>query len=99
MPQEEHMHDEESHCGHHHVHGVIDPSLLATRKGISTVKWSFIVLLATAFAQMAIVSYSGSVALLADTIHNFGDAATAIPLGIAFTLVTAGPASSSPMAS
>jgi len=86
MPQEEHMHDEESRCGHHHVHGVVDPSRLATRKGISTVKWSFIVLLATALVQMAIVSYSGSVALLADTIHNFGDAATAIPLGIAFVL-------------
>jgi hypothetical protein len=41
MPHEEHMHGEESHCGHHHVHGVVDPSLLATRKGISTVKWSF----------------------------------------------------------
>ncbi|MCX6674206.1 MAG: cation diffusion facilitator family transporter, partial [Methanothrix sp.] len=86
MPHEEHMHDEESHCGHHHVHGVVDPSLLATQKGISTVKWSFIVLLATALIQTAAVSYSGSVALLADTIHNFGDAATAIPLWIAFAL-------------
>ncbi|MHB8117984.1 MAG: cation diffusion facilitator family transporter [Methanothrix sp.] len=86
MPHEEHMHDEESHCGHHHVHGVVDPSLLATRKGISTVKWSFIVLLATALIQTAAVSYSGSVALLADMIHNFGDAATAIPLWIAFAL-------------
>jgi cation diffusion facilitator family transporter len=86
MPYEEHMHDEESHCGHHHVHGVVDPSLLATQKGISTVKWSFIVLLATALVQTAGVSYSGSVALLADTIHNFGDAATAIPLWIAFAL-------------
>jgi cation diffusion facilitator family transporter len=92
MPHEEHthdeghMHDDESHLGHHHVHGVVDPSLLATQKGISTVKWSFIVLLATALIQTAAVSYSGSVALLADTIHNFGDAATAIPLWIAFAL-------------
>jgi len=86
MPHEEHMHDEESHCGYHHVHCVVDPSLLATQKGISTVKWSFIVLLATALIQTAAVSYSGSVALLADTIHNFGDAATAIPLWIAFAL-------------
>lgn len=86
MSHEEHMHDEESHCGHHHVHGVVDPSLLATQKGISTVKWSFILLLATALVQTAAVSYSGSVALLADTIHNFGDAATAIPLWIAFAL-------------
>ena len=83
---EEHMHDDESHCGHHHVHGVVDPSLLATRKGISTVKWSFIVLLATALIQVAAVSYTGSVALLADMIHHFGDAATSIPLWIAFAL-------------
>jgi len=86
MPHEEHMHDEDSHCSHHHVHGVVDPSLLATQKGISTVKWSFIVLLATALIQAAAVSYSGSVALLTDTIHNFGDAATTIPLWIAFAL-------------
>ena len=91
MPHEGHMHDEESHCGHHHVHGVVDPSLLATQKGISTVKWSFIVLLATALIQTAAVSYSGSVALLADMIHNFGDAATAIPLGIAFALANRRP--------
>jgi len=86
MSHEGHMHDEESHCGHHHVHGVVDPSMLATQKGISTVKWSFIVLIATALVQMTAVSYSGSVALLADMIHNFGDAATAIPLWIAFAL-------------
>ena len=86
MPHEDHMHNEENHCSQHHIHGVVDPLLLATRKGISTVKWSFIVLLATALVQTAAVSYSGSVALLADTIHNFGDAATAIPLGIAFAL-------------
>jgi len=86
MPHEEHMHDEDIHCSHHHVHGVVDPSLLATQKGISTVKWSFIVLLATALIQAAAVSYSGSVALLTDTIHNFGDAATTIPLWIAFAL-------------
>jgi hypothetical protein len=69
MPHEGHMHDEESHCGHHHVHGVVDPSLLVTRKGISTVKWSFIVLLATAPIQMAAVLYSGSVALLSTPIR------------------------------
>jgi hypothetical protein len=59
MPHEGHMRDEKSHCGHHHVHGVVDPSLLATQKGISTVKWSFILLLATSLVQMAAVSYSG----------------------------------------
>ncbi len=83
---DEHMHSHESHCGHHHVHGVVDPSLLATRKGITTIKWSLAVLLATALIQMAVTSYSGSVALLAETIHNFGHVATAIPLWIAFSL-------------
>jgi len=48
------------------------------------VKWSFIGLMITAVFQIVVVAMSGSVALLADTIHNFGDAATAIPLGIAF---------------
>ena len=83
---DEHMHSHESHCDHHHVHGVVDPSLLATRKGITTVKWSLVVLLATALIQMVVTSYSGSVALLAETIHNFGHVATTIPLWIAFSL-------------
>ncbi|MHB1056225.1 MAG: cation diffusion facilitator family transporter, partial [Thermoleophilia bacterium] len=50
------------------------------------VKWSLVGLLATALIQVIVVVYSGSVALLADTIHNFGDAATALPLWIAFML-------------
>ena len=86
MHDEEHIHDGESHCDHHHVHGVVDPSILATRKGITTVKWSLAVLLATALIQMVVTSYSGSVALLAETIHNFGHVATTIPLWIAFSL-------------
>jgi cation diffusion facilitator family transporter len=53
-------------------------------KGCEALKWSFVVLMATALLQVAVVFVSGSVGLLADTIHNFGDAATAIPLGIAF---------------
>ncbi|MGD2000029.1 MAG: cation diffusion facilitator family transporter, partial [Desulfobacterales bacterium] len=50
------------------------------------IKWSFLGLLATALFQVVIVILSGSVALFADTVHNFGDAATAIPLWIAFKL-------------
>ena len=69
-----------------HDHGVIDPSLLTTSRGIWAVKWSFVALMATAIAQLVIVYFTGSVALLADTIHNFGDASTAIPLWIAFRL-------------
>ena len=72
--------------GHSHTHGTVDPSILATSKGLWAVKWSFIGLLITAVLQIIIVYISGSVALLADTIHNFGDASTAIPLAIAFSL-------------
>ncbi len=71
---------------HSHTHGTVDPSILATRKGLWAVKWSFIGLMITAVLQIIIVFISGSVALLADTIHNFGDASTAIPLAIAFSL-------------
>lgn len=74
------------HDAHVHTHGAIDPSIFTTRRGIWAIKWSFFGLLATALIQVIIVALSGSVALLADTIHNFGDAATAIPLWIAFML-------------
>lgn len=82
--QEAHGHDHVS--GHGHAHGVIDPSITTTERGIWAIKWSFVVLAITAALQLAVVFVSGSVALLADTIHNFSDAATAIPLWIAFRL-------------
>jgi cation diffusion facilitator family transporter len=72
-----------------HDHGYQTAALdsaLATDRGIRAVKISLVALLLTAAFQMVIVAISGSVALLADTIHNFSDALTAIPLGIAFTL-------------
>lgn len=79
-----HSHD---HGGEHgHTHGVIDPSLTTTERGIWAIKWSFVILSLTAIGQLAIALWSGSVALLADTIHNVGDAATAIPLWVAFRL-------------
>src|SRR5215211_8785684 len=53
-------------------------------------KWSFVGLMVTALFQLVVVLMSGSVALLSDTIHNFGDAATAVPLGIAFALTRLG---------
>ncbi len=80
-----HSHEHDHHT-HSHTHGVIDPSILTTQRGIWAIKWSFLGLFATALLQIVIVFLSGSVALLADTIHNFGDAATAIPLWIAFSL-------------
>lgn len=72
--------------GHGHTHGVIDPSIATTERGIWAVKWSFVILLITAALQVGVVIITGSVALLADTIHNVADATTAIPLWIAFRL-------------
>lgn len=77
-----------AHGGPHgHTHGVVDPTIATTDRGIWAIKWSFIILAITAALQLAMVFASGSVALLADTIHNVGDAVTAIPLWIAFRLV------------
>ncbi len=81
-----HQDHDHAHDAHGHVHGVVDPSIFTTQRGIWAVKWSFAGLSATALFQVIIVLLTGSVALLADTIHNIGDAATAIPLWIAFTL-------------
>jgi len=72
--------------GHGHTHGVVDPSIVSTDRGLWALKWSFLGLMATAAVQLVVVVLSNSVGLLADTIHNFADAATAIPLGIAFLL-------------
>ena len=72
--------------GHGHTHGLVDPSIKRSREGLVAVGLSLAVLASTALAQLAIYLTSGSVALLADLIHNFGDAATAIPLAVAFLL-------------
>jgi cation diffusion facilitator family transporter len=85
LHDEEHRHDH-GHGEHGHAHGAVDPAIATSERGIWAVKWSFVGLLATALVQIVVVLLSGSVALLSDTIHNFGDAATAIPLGVAFAL-------------
>ncbi len=73
------------HQGQHgHTHGVVDPTIVRSRAGVRAVAWSLAVLAATAALQAVVFGLSGSVALLADLIHNAGDALTAIPLGIAF---------------
>ncbi|MDB5526513.1 MAG: cation transporter [Rhizobium sp.] len=74
------------HGPHGHTHGVIDATIATTDRGIWAIKWSFVILAATAAMQIAVVAISSSVALLADTIHNVADATTAIPLWIAFVL-------------
>jgi cation diffusion facilitator family transporter len=64
----------------------IDAALESDERGIRAVKVSFVALMVTALVQVAVVAVTGSVALLADTIHNFSDALTAVPLFIAFRL-------------
>jgi cation diffusion facilitator family transporter len=77
-------HAHEGHGRHGHTHGVVDASIATSERGLWALKWSFVSLMTATVLQVAVVLLSHSVALLADTIHNFGDAATAIPLGIAF---------------
>jgi Co/Zn/Cd efflux system component len=79
-------HDHEQGGDHGHSHGLVDRSIIRSREGVKAVSISLAVLGIAAIAQLLIFLLSGSVALLADLIHNFGDALTAIPLGIAFLL-------------
>jgi cation diffusion facilitator family transporter len=74
--------------GHAHSHGQpsVDRAMEASREGVRALKISLAGLAATAGLQAAVVVVSGSVALLSDTLHNLSDAATAIPLWIAFRL-------------
>jgi len=81
--QQGHAHD---HGEHGHTHGLVDRSIIRSHAGIRAVLLSLAILGVTALAQTAIFVATGSVALLADLVHNFGDAATAIPVGIAFYL-------------
>lgn len=86
MADHSHSHKDGDVHPHSHTHGVVDPALLISKRGIWALKWSLLGLMATAVFQLVIVLYSGSVALLADTIHNFSDALTAVPLWIAFRM-------------
>ena len=78
------VHDGRDEHAHGHEHGLVDRSILRSRAGIRAVSWSLALLTITAVAQAFVYSRTLSVALLADLIHNFGDALTAIPLGLAF---------------
>lgn len=82
-PEAEHHHHEHVE-GHGHTHGLVDASIVRSQEGVRAVALSLLVLFITAGLQFGIFMYSNSVALLADLIHNFGDALTAIPLGLAF---------------
>ncbi|MCW3063919.1 MAG: cation diffusion facilitator family transporter [Solirubrobacterales bacterium] len=85
-PVPEHAHHDDHGGGHGHSHGLIDPSIKRSREGLRVVGVSLALLGVTAAAQTAIYVATGSVALLADLIHNAGDALTAVPLGAAFLL-------------
>jgi len=81
-----HSHTHGHHHGHGHSHGLVDASIKRSRAGMRAVGWALLILGLTALAQLAIFVATDSVALLADLVHNFGDAATAIPVGVAFAL-------------
>jgi cation diffusion facilitator family transporter len=94
--EEGHSHDHDPEAGnwlrrlfrphaHSHTSAALDPAM-ATERGIWALKISLVGLLVTALFQVGVVAISGSVALLADTLHNFSDALTAIPLWLAFSL-------------
>ena len=82
-------HSHEHGHSHGHTHGLVDPSIVRSRAGVRAVALSLAVLGATAIAQAVVYVLTDSVALLADLIHNVGDALTAVPLGIAFILRSA----------
>jgi hypothetical protein len=71
---------------HGHSHGLVHDSIKRSGEGVRAVVLSLAVLAATALVQGVVFITSGSVALLADLIHNGGDALTALPLGVAFAM-------------
>jgi cation diffusion facilitator family transporter len=85
-PTEDHDHPTHTHNGHGHSHGLVDPSIKRSRDGLRVVGVSLALLTVTALAQAAIYVATNSIALLADLIHNAGDALTAVPLAAAFLL-------------
>lgn len=94
---EHHHHDDHAHDAAHadhghdhgpggHSHGGVSAAILGSTEALRTLWRSLIILGATAALQIVVVIFSGSVALLADAVHNVGDALTAVPLAAAFLL-------------
>jgi cation diffusion facilitator family transporter len=81
-----HGHAHDHGADHGHSHGLVDASIKRSREGVEAVLLSLLILGATAALQIVVFILSGSVALLADLIHNVGDALTAVPLGAAFLM-------------
>lgn len=88
-PDQRHLHAYRHGGGHGRTHGLMDDSIKRSHEGIRAVLRSLTVLGLAGVAQTIVFVASGSIALLADLIHNFGDALTAVPLGIAFALRSA----------
>jgi cation diffusion facilitator family transporter len=82
----EHPRDDRGEHAQSHSHGLVDESIKRSREGVRAVTLALGILASTAAVQALVFALSGSLALLADLIHNGGDALTAIPLGIAFAL-------------
>jgi cation diffusion facilitator family transporter len=82
----EHPHNDRDNHAHGHSHGLVDESIKRSRDGVRTVTLALGILASTAAIQAVVFALTGSLALLADLIHNGGDALTAVPLGIAFAL-------------
>jgi cation diffusion facilitator family transporter len=103
----DHVHDDHDHSpslwsilaqalhlpgsAHSHDHAAASDPLYASDLGQRTVQWAFVLLALTTALQVVIYLSSGSVALLADTVHNLGDALNSIPLWIAFLLMRRAP--------
>jgi cation diffusion facilitator family transporter len=82
----DHSHSREHGGDHGHSHGLVAASIKRSRAGLRAVLASLLILGVTAALQLVVFILSGSIALLADLIHNFGDALTAVPLGAAFLM-------------
>lgn len=89
-PHAHHSHTDHEHPpgehSHGHSHGLVDESIKRSREGVRAVSIALGILASTAAIQALVFALTGSLALLADLIHNGGDALTAVPLGIAFAL-------------
>ena len=98
-PDHDHEHGDHTHPGSlkgflrglfvphsHDAADSVDDALEASRQGVRAVKISLGLLGVTALLQVVVVIISGSVGLLADTVHNFSDALTAVPLWVAFVI-------------
>ncbi len=78
-PSHDHDREHDEQAEHGHSHGLVDRSILRSRAGVKAVAASLAILAIAAGVQLAIFALSHSVALLADLVHNFGDALTAVP--------------------